>query len=85
MSAETSQVVNLYPDQLRHILCVLDGLDAADKAQASISTGVLIASGIKVLDSDGASVLGFLVDEIGGAWSFRAATWAEQSDIGDPS
>jgi len=82
MTESTAKVANLYPDELRHILRVLDSLNAADQR---ISSGVMIASGIKVFNSDGTSVLGFLVDEIGGAWSFRAATAAEQSDIGDPS
>lgn len=68
--------MNLYPDQLRNIADLIEALNVVDQSpERDITQGVMLGSGIKVLDSDGASTLGYLVDEIGGAWSFRAATY----------
>lgn len=70
-----AEAMNLYPGQLQAIIVYLEALDRADKdihdLSLDSSLGVLLDK-VPVLESEGDALLGHLVDEIGGAWSFRA-------------
>lgn len=64
-------VQNLYPEQLTEVVQLIELLNSFTKDhEKTISVG----TEIKIFDDDGTVLLGFIVDEIGGAWSFRAAT-----------
>lgn len=61
---------NLYPQQLAKIAKIIDGLDKMeDDLGIDGDWPVMLKQHIPVVDGEG-SVLGYLVDEIGGAWSF---------------
>lgn len=67
-------VQNLYPEQLTEVISLISALNAFTKDNEK---HINIGSEIKVFDEDALVLLGFVVDEIGGAWSFRAATSQE--------
>lgn len=62
---------NLYPDQLRRIANLCDGLDKIDGVSVPETSGVTLQfqQGIKVVDEHG-DVYGYLGDEVGGSWAF---------------
>ena len=64
---------NYYPDQMRAVLIMIDGLDRIDKAIGAMPGLPAIPyfkGPIEVVDGDGTGY-GELVDEIGGSWSWR--------------
>jgi hypothetical protein len=60
-------VMEYYPDQLVHIAKLCEALNAIDRESGD--SLVTLKNKIEVVDGDD-STLGFLVDEIGGSWSF---------------
>jgi nucleosome binding factor SPN SPT16 subunit len=59
--------MNYYPDQLRSIAKLIEALNVLDReAEGSVT----LVNRIAVVDSESDETLGYLVDEIGGAWSF---------------
>lgn len=64
---------DLYPEQLRDIAALCEALNAVDN-----SNPVMRLGDIPVNDEAGVRV-GWLVDEVGGAWAFRYDT-PEESD-----
>jgi hypothetical protein len=66
--------MNVYPEQLRQIVAYCEALNEADKKIGfDINPGMQVDLLISVVDEDGRTVLGTIVDEIGGAWGFKAA------------
>lgn len=65
-----------YPGELRAIVRILDALDnldaEGDDPKADKSVG-LRATGLEVVNYDDDKVIGTVIDEIGGAWSFTPA------------
>lgn len=64
--------MSFYPEQLRKVVVILDGLNRIDKELDEVQTEVpaeVYFEKVKLTDSDG-SDLGTAVDEIGGAWSW---------------
>jgi hypothetical protein len=57
---------NLYPEQLEQITAAIKLLNSFAEQEKDITL-----DRIHVLDGDGVCSLGHLVDEVGGAWSFR--------------
>lgn len=60
---------NYYPDELRKIVGLCEALNEADKDSGDIT----FKNGVVVIDCNDNSVLGELVDEVGGSWSFKPA------------
>jgi hypothetical protein len=70
--------VNYYPEQLRRIAAMCEGLNKADGLETE-GEGAVLSPRIKVVHPEAPDeVLGYLVDEIGGAWSFEPAAEAQQ-------
>ncbi len=64
--------MNYYPEQLRRIAVMCEALDRIDSPQAEGSDAVLHIESIEVIHPEAPDqILGTLVDEIGGGWSFR--------------
>jgi len=63
--------VNYYPEQLRGIAALCEALNSV--ADAETESKVAFKSRIPVIDADDVPErpIGYLVDEIGGAWSFE--------------
>jgi hypothetical protein len=63
--------VNYYPDQLRGIAAMCEALNKADGLD-SPDCGVVFAQKLPLVHPDEPNViLGYLIDEIGGSWSFE--------------
>jgi transcription elongation GreA/GreB family factor len=63
--------MNYYPEQLRRIAEMCEALNKID-GEDTPADGVVLASRIEVHHPDDQKeVLGYLVDEVGGAWSFE--------------
>jgi nucleosome binding factor SPN SPT16 subunit len=59
--------MNYYPDQLRSVAKLIEALNVLDReAEGSVT----LVNRIAVVDSESDETLGYLVDEIGGSWSF---------------
>ena len=68
--------MNIYPEQLNQIVTYIHFLNLAEKDfQENDLPGAGLTIGLKVdvVEEDGV-VIGRLVDEVGGAWSFEAAS-----------
>jgi hypothetical protein len=68
--------VNYYPEHLEQIAKLCRALNEFDAAVAADGMGLTLRNRAAVEDSDGA-LFGYLVDEIGGVWSFEPATEAQ--------
>lgn len=66
--------MNIYPEQLKQIIAYCEALNTAEEdfQLATIGAGLTIHLAVVVLDEENL-MLGRLVDEIGGAWSFEMA------------
>jgi hypothetical protein len=72
--------MNYYPDQLRSVVKLIEAMNALDReAEGSVT----LASKIAVIDSESDETLGYLVDEIGGAWSFLPVDGGPDEDDED--
>ena len=60
---------NLYPEQLRRIAALCEGLNEVDGIVENDDTKLGLQQHIQVMDETG-QVYGSLSDEIGGAWAF---------------
>lgn len=68
--------MTIYPEQLQQIVHYINGLNEAEKKMEhdnNIPDGLEVVLHVVVHDSDG-GLLGRLVDEFGGAWSFEVVT-----------
>jgi len=63
----------LYPQQLRSIVNILEGLDAIDaKPMEGTDVGIQLRANLEVISAaDDDLVIGHVKDEIGGAWHFE--------------
>lgn len=66
-------VQNLYPEQLREIA---EFISVLNKFTTTVEKTIQVGQ-IPIFDDGGQTLLGHVMDEIGGAWSFRAATSLE--------
>lgn len=64
--------MNFYPEQLQSIVIFIEALNEADKRVTAMdaSYGMPYIKGKIALTDEGDSDLGYLGDEIGGAWSW---------------
>jgi hypothetical protein len=63
----------LYPNALRSLVNILEGLDAID-AKPQLQGGdpaVQLKSGLEVINADDSVVIGWVKDDVGGAWHFE--------------
>lgn len=65
--------MNYYPEQLRQIAAMCEALNNVDKSSGVSAGNLTIKNRIPVIDNedDAETPLGYLIDEIGGAWSFE--------------
>lgn len=66
-------VQNIYGNQLAGIAKMIDALDVIAATIEGDVHDLSLGSKIEIMDAEGVCLLGHLVDEVGGAWSFRAA------------
>jgi hypothetical protein len=60
-----------YPEQLRWVAALCEALTEFDKNNTDINTHMIIKNRVPLVDQhDSNIVMGYLVDEIGGVWSF---------------
>jgi len=64
-----------FPDQLRRIADICEGINAVDGLDAPETNGVtlMLKNGLAIVDEHG-DVYGYLGDEIGGLWGFSPGT-----------
>lgn len=82
MADKTYSGYDLFPEQLERIAVILRGLNAIDKQIAEMdrenkpitNLGIQFGGRIEIVDEEYESLIGYAIDEIGGAWSFQPAS-----------
>ena len=69
--------INLYPDQMRAIAAMCEALNA-------VGEEAVLFNRISIQSSEGDN-LGFLVDEVGGAFSWAPPDWFDRREEPDAS